>query len=319
MNCLIGLILIFAAAFKALELFQNPAAFLQKEFTSPIIPFLIAGELGIGFLALYGVYWKQLRMVAMTLFTMFAGYSLYLALQGAESCGCFGSVKVNPWWTLGLDVVVVAGLVVEWWWEKPVEFSPSPKLSPGCGGEGLWKLFGVGVVSVALCLMLVWHTKPVVHADGLLQTVSGLTILEPEEWNGRPFPLKESIDADLSQGEWLVVLHRHDCHDCQKAMPLYEELAASGAGKRVALVEVPPFGEEDSSPQYLSKLVSPVPARREGEGLNLVVGRLTPGREWFVQTPVEIRIKDGVVVAASRELPGIHGTKAVAKLATVGH
>ncbi len=89
-------------------------------------------------------------------------------------------------------------------------------------------------------------------------------------------------------------------------MPLYEEFAASDVRKRVALIEVPPFGKEGA-----------------GAGSACVAGRLATDREWFVQTPVEIRLRDGVVESASTELPGIrsvarHSVSYVGNWSTVG-
>jgi hypothetical protein len=111
-----------------------------------------------------------------------------------------------------------------------------------------------------------------------------LVVLEPEQWLGMPFPISEYIDANLSEGAWIVLFHRHDCPDCQEATPQYERLAHS---RRVALVEVPPYGHE---------LVGTGRARH---------ARLRNDRNWFIQTPVEVQLNDGVVVSASTKLPAI--------------
>lgn len=47
----------------------------------------------------------------MGLFGILAGASLYLALAGQASCGCFGQIVVHPWWTFALDGAVVAALL----------------------------------------------------------------------------------------------------------------------------------------------------------------------------------------------------------------
>jgi hypothetical protein len=44
-------------------------------------------------------------------------------LSGAESCGSFGSLKINPWLTTGLDAMVL-GLLVFW----------KPDQAGGCRG-----------------------------------------------------------------------------------------------------------------------------------------------------------------------------------------
>jgi hypothetical protein len=40
--------------------------------------------------------------------------SLYLALAGQRSCGCFGRMTVSPWLTLIFDIAAMAALV-PWW------------------------------------------------------------------------------------------------------------------------------------------------------------------------------------------------------------
>ncbi|MBX3435791.1 MAG: hypothetical protein KF847_20935 [Pirellulales bacterium] len=52
-------------------------------------------------------------------------------------------------------------------------------------------------------------------------------------------------------------------------------------------MEVPPFGDQ-SPPVGFTQLA-----------------KLSPKHEWFVQAPVEITIRDGIVAAASVELPSI--------------
>jgi hypothetical protein len=76
------------------------------------LPIQIGVELGFGLLVLSGLYWNRLRGLLIVLFVGFAGYSLYLATNGATTCGCFGPLRIHPWWALFLDVAVVLGLVV---------------------------------------------------------------------------------------------------------------------------------------------------------------------------------------------------------------
>lgn len=125
-----------------------------------------------------------------------------------------------------------------------------------------------------------------------LPTAGGYVILEPESWVGQQLPIAQYIDLDLSNGEWIVLLHRHDCSECQAAVPQYERLAASLplGSPRVALVEIPPFGGE--------VVTEPICARV----------KLGGDRDWFVQTPMEIRLRDGIVTQASTELPALGPT-----------
>jgi hypothetical protein len=120
-----------------------------------------------------------------------------------------------------------------------------------------------------------------------------LVILEPEKWIGHPFPLAEHLNPaiDVSTGRWIVVLHQHDCPKCQEAAPKYallaENLPRTEDAPRVMLVEVSSH------------------TAGHGEGAAYYSAKLTDEREWFVETPVEILLKDGAVEDVSTGLPSI--------------
>lgn len=100
MRWIVGLLLTAAALMKGLGLFQHPAVAHIDSYSRLLLPLLIDSEFGLGLLALAGVYWRRFRVVAVLLFAAFACYSFWLAMQGAESCGCFGELEVHPWWTV---------------------------------------------------------------------------------------------------------------------------------------------------------------------------------------------------------------------------
>lgn len=286
MRIVVGLLLLVASGFKVWDYlagYINVSENLgqRNEIWESLTS---AVEATLGMFVLTGPDWRVLRIPIASMFFGFAGYSLYLALQGADSCGCFGPIKVNPWWTFLLDLSVLIGLLIDWRINKNSD--PSP------GGYPLkFRLTSVALTIALFCVILVWQSRPAIGtAHSLLQVVGDTTILEPKNWVGKPFPLIDDIDLDLRQGNWIVVLHRHDCADCQKALPNYERLAHKQSDSRVVLVEVPPFAKKQ-------------------EERECPVARLADNRQWFVQTPVEIRLEKGLVMAASTELPGIGGRK----------
>lgn len=126
----------------------------------------------------------------------------------------------------------------------------------------------------------------ILNGKGLPTSSGELVVLEPEKWVGDKLPIAGFIDIDVSKGNWIVVLHRHDCSECQEAVPKYEQLAATLDDIKLAFVEVPPFGDRNSldDPHWHH-------------------GHLKADVEWFVQTPVEIQVRDGVVKNASIQLP----------------
>jgi hypothetical protein len=275
MRWLVGVLLLISSTLKGYQLLVDPSV-LTSSTADRIFLFLqVAFEYGLALLVLSGLYWQRLRWIVLVLFICLAAYSLLLAILGAASCGCFGPVKVSPWLTFLLDTAIVLGLLlsvrnrIQNTARTEVRFSTKNQLLAGGA------LFLVPVIALSTSV-LVSHGRT--SADSIIQ-VGGLTILEPDNWIGQKLPIASFIDIDLTHGRWTVLLHRHDCPQCQQELPKYEQLAYE---KQVALVEVPPFGD-------ISHNVSGVAA----------YGRLADEREWFVQTPVEIILEDGIVVAAS--------------------
>jgi hypothetical protein len=223
----------------------------------------------------------------MLLFALFAGHSLLLILQGAQSCGCFGAVEVNPVWTLLVDLFVLIGLAIE-----HITSLSRKSNSVHCGKFALptaWLAISIATTSVATTITLLWWTTPPQpNARGMIYTSEGLVILTPEKWIDQRFPLLDEIDPDVSRGEWVLLLHRHDCPRCQEAVPKYQQKARDDATRQIAIVEMPPYSNKDA--------LDASPCRN---------GRLSDKQEWFVETPLELRLQDGVVLDASTELPFI--------------
>ena len=187
MRWIVGILLVLAAVLKSMELYVSPAAVVTSGFSQYFTPLIIGCELGLGLAALANVYWRQLRPVVIVMFVGFGGYSLWLALRGAASCGCFGHLEINPRWTLLVDVAILTGLI----WE-----SVSQKTNPmqNSGARGIAppvRIAGIAALSVVTVIGLAWQVLPQVSfsQDGL-KSVGNLTFLEPETWVGKQFPLK---------------------------------------------------------------------------------------------------------------------------------
>lgn len=273
-------LLIGAALLKAVQLFLTPEVTLAHPLGRHFLEVQIGGELLLGLLFASGLYWHQLRWWAAALFTGFAGYTLYLILQGAESCGCFGPLKVHPWWTFSLDSAIVLGLLFSKRTPEPQREGQEPVVpSPPLVGRRwiIASLMGVAVLGVTVLFRFVDQRNAT--AEGVSTTSGGMVILEPEKWIGKKLPIADMIDVDLSGGDWIALIYRHDCPVCQVEVLRYEQRAA--AGERIALLEIPPLdgcGRKEKAAKY---------------------GRLHEGHEWIVQTPVEVRLKDGVVTSIS--------------------
>ncbi len=284
---LTGLLLLVAAGMKAHQLLTHPVI---MEIWLDWRPFQIAWlnvEILLG-LALVTGLWPRLSWgVAVLSFTAFTGVTAWKAAIGAESCGCFGVVTVDPKITLVMDIAFLVALLV---FRPPRRSSAnaSPAETPARRRSPLataviaaWLLTGIPL-TVATAL----YTPSRLGADGTIIGSSGMVVLDPAAWTGQSLPLQPHIeaDADLATGRWSLVLYRHDCPHCRDQLPAaIADLREQGAG-RVALIQVPPRAPE--LPEWL-----PPPAS------DLIHGALNAEREWFVETPTFITLDHGAQVA----------------------
>jgi Protein of unknown function (DUF1573) len=105
---LLGLLLLCAAGLKAYALWTGtgePDPFFFSPRTEMAV---IQTEAVLGLWLVSGIYPRISRQVAIVFFGLLASASLYLAIAGQASCGCFGQVPINPWITFALDVGAVA-------------------------------------------------------------------------------------------------------------------------------------------------------------------------------------------------------------------
>jgi len=109
---LLGIFLVLAACLKAHGLFVDPLA-QDGIFSAPWLQVTaIELEFILGLWLLCNWLPRLAWLVSLLLFGMLSAASLYLALTGQASCGCFGQVKVNPWITFAIDTAAVATLLL---------------------------------------------------------------------------------------------------------------------------------------------------------------------------------------------------------------
>jgi hypothetical protein len=219
-------------------------------------------------------------LASLTLFSAFVCISLWKALGGEATCGCFGRFEVNPWYTTVMDSIFIAALI------RFRPQSPQPRRFPATFSPlrlgsvvVIWALVG-GPVGFAMACF-----QPATLSDvGSVIGDGNVVVLEPERWVGKQLPLLNYIDIgeQLTRGKWTVVFYRSGCPDCEAVLRDYKQRAsATVLTERVALVEVPPYGDS-----------------REGSGLpgpTFISGRLSDAREWFVKTPLQVKLTDGIV------------------------
>jgi hypothetical protein len=284
---IVGGLLLTAAALKIWSPADSAALAVAYDIPPLLTAVVVQTEFLLAALLLFGCWTRQTLIASAFLFGVFSAFSVFRGLAGFESCGCFGSFKVNPWVTAVLDVC----LFVAASWGAWKLASPRERIQR-------WRLYGAGgcyaLAAVAGVVGFVAQA-PTALTQGYdtIAEDEGLIVLEPEDWIGQPFPLTKHLapEINVNKGRWILLLYHHDCPQCQQALPQYERLAANqtavGSDQRVALVETPPFES--------------APPSTEG----IVHARLADTHEWFVQTPVEIQVENGVVVSASLDLPAV--------------
>jgi hypothetical protein len=106
-------ILLLAAAFFKMNGLGFETVASRGIFSGPEFQIaLVEVEIILGIWLLWGKNPVGAWLVSLVLFSAFAAASFYQGWIGEASCGCFGRVSVNPWITFGLDLVVLAALVV---------------------------------------------------------------------------------------------------------------------------------------------------------------------------------------------------------------
>ncbi len=210
----LGMILLVAAGFKAWALYTDPSPALFL-FSSPRWQILlIESETLLGLWLISGFAPQGAWLMALVAFTLMACFSLHLGIAGESSCGCLGKVSLKPWYSFGLDVAAVAGLLV---W-RPVDFSVRAlrdEWLPRFLRPGLHLASGVGLILVA-SLTVLWLTSPslwgalaLLRGESLTFEPSVVEIGSGERGLKRDFSLTIHNNSDRSIS--LVGGHA-DCH-----------------------------------------------------------------------------------------------------------
>jgi thiol-disulfide isomerase/thioredoxin len=313
-----GLVLIIASVLKSHQLLTEPI--ISKGFWESWQFFLIQIplELGLGIWLVCGLFRKAAWLLGVLSFGLFIGVTLQKGLTGAESCGCFGRVHVNPWITFSaMDVPFFVLLLI--FRPKGEKLLPPPWPSAR-------HFFGVAIPTFillpALVLVLAFNKPP--------EKTDKYEVVKPQEWvkketvtakpaiakpvdHNKPLPQAVAKRADQNQPaqppiaaqveEWpmlkhidiagslrsgvVVVLFYHwDCPNCREAIPKYNKICSDLAGgegsMRFAFVEIPPYGRQEDNP---------VPP-----DTSCLKGRLDTSKQWYITTPLVVLIENGSVV-----------------------
>lgn len=253
-----------------------------------LLRFSIAAELTV-----VGVMWllpRLARPVGLVILGAFLPVLIGEVLTGASSCGCFGSVQVHPGITLTMDLGFFLGL---WWLGRDAPSLAVTATLP------TWRVVAVGfwtLASFALAFGLT-ATAPKDPAEtvgsdgsrGATLPADGYYLPVYADWIGLDWddvPISSWIEGatDIDAGPQYILFYRKDCEHCHELMEVF---FAGDLAVPTTAVSVPEKGGYPSS--GLLDFVC--------EGCRLA--ELPVGVDWFLQTPVLVRLTDGVVQCAA--------------------
>lgn len=321
-----GLMLVIASLLKCYQLLTEliiSTGFWESwEFFLIQIPL----ELGLGIWLLCGLFRKAAWLVAVGAFGMFIVITLQKGFAGAESCGCFGPIDVNPWVTLAaVDLTIFLGLLI--FRPKAQKLLPPPWPS-------VKHFFAVAIPTFlflpALVLILAFNKPP--------DKTDEYVVVKPEQWQvaqhrlgqvtqrkrpaekpaekisypksateeikEQPEQGQEPVEQPVAEEEWpmlqyidiadslrsglvAVVFWRYDCPDCHEAIPVYDKFSRDMAGQEDSIR----FAFIEVPPFGLA-YKSPVP-----KNTPCLTGKLDSSMEWLnITTPFVVVILDSSLV-----------------------
>jgi hypothetical protein len=264
--------------------------------TPALLPEVVRGvplELGVTYnlaigieLALAAVALTRPRIGWLLLAALLAVFDVVLTTQiaaGTENCGCFGNkLSMPPWVMMVIDSVLLAGLLVL----RPWRTAP----------RGLPLLVPAALAAVALVVpwlldreleqgQIVANGKPV---EGRWANLEVAKWVGKDIWDtplGQP-PLSEYIDVASLPLDGLWVFWRQTCDHCAQHLAA---LAESEHGERlITLVQL-----EEPHDTLANRVVHALP-----DGNFVQHARLPPSIAYVIQTPAELALEGGRIVAA---------------------
>jgi hypothetical protein len=280
----LGLLLLAAAGLKTHQLATQPTLDTSFLASRSFLIFWIQVEIILGLWLCSGLALRLGYVAAIACFTLFSIVTFWKAVRGDTTCGCFGVIEVNPWYTLILDLSALASAIVFRPNLRTAATIPQPRLRLAVTGA---LVMAIGIPAGLAAAM---YRPASLTEEGEIIGDARFVVLEPETWAGKRFPLLSYVDVSdrLASGRWSVVLYHHDCPHCQEKVPEFQRRARqeslrSGASS-MAMIELPPYAPAGES------LVSP--------DSGCLTGRVSDVRDWFVETPVILTLDNGIVVAA---------------------
>jgi len=246
-------------------------------------------------LAVVGVVWllpRLARPVALAMLGAFLPVLVGEIMLGASSCGCFGAVQIPPIVTLAMD----GGLLLGVWLlgrRSPTLTVSRQMPTSRTVLAGLWILasFAVGFYATG---RLGADTGPAADVAATSQAQAlpkdGYYVPDYADWlNMQWHDLAiagwvAGAPQDMERGSQYVIFYRKDCEHCHELMELFFADTLQFPTTAIAVPERNGFPTEGVLPMPCSEC-------RQAE--------LPAGCDWFMQTPVLVRLENGVVACAA--------------------
>lgn len=284
LRVLLALVLLMAAGLKAYQLATEPVIGTGLLDSRWLLIATVEFELFLGLWLLCGISPKPTWVAVLASFGLFTCVSLYKAVSGDATCGCFGPVQVNPWYTTTFDLGVLLSLL---FWRPNRQ-------------EALLAVNGHQLLTQAVGVVLVWlsvglpagyamssYTDTTLSDTGEIVGDGKIVVLRPETWIGKPLPLLSDIDVGdhFAVGQWTILFYHHDCPVCQSVLAILRRLESSDVRSllpHLVPVEMPPYatGNGIALPESCGNLR----------------GRLSARTEWFVEAPIAVSVRNSTVI-----------------------
>ena len=287
---IIAAVLLLAAGLKAYQLATAPLPpVVQGSMFTPLLELfnnrhfqmvVVVGEILFALVLIEGLWQSWTWLLSLLGFSAFTLVSLMKGLSGEASCGCFGAVTVNPWYTATFDAAIVGLLVI---FRERIDWT--------LRGWERRKVLAVLVAWLLLAvptLFLMFSHKEQPHATLGTEFIGAdgrkIILLDPESWIGKEFPLISRFTEPkgsevLLQGTWSVLLVQPDCTECKQKMA---ELEANNI-ENVAIVVIPFRSNETAVRASFPVFV------------------LDRQNDWLANTPYMIKLEKGVSVALGNQ------------------
>jgi hypothetical protein len=173
----VGFVLLTAAGLKLYGLNVSPFAQYGWLAAPRIQVVVVEWEIVLGVWLVSGRFPRGAWLASLVTFVAFTGVSLYLAVIGRATCGCFGTVEVSPWYAAALDLAVTGALLVC----GPFVFRSPASSIPGVTAGGARVavssvIVAWAVVGLASLLLSSWYGS----MAGAMAALQGRSLTHPE-------------------------------------------------------------------------------------------------------------------------------------------